>query len=113
MDTTNNNMSVKWKPMNWVSTYAFSNPKKMGPLTKQFIKYVKSADEYSMKATKRGFYKIIGKELHPGNNSNFFASIKDAGIVKLNKEWNGSYNEYWYTKGSNWNAFLNGNLKRG
>ena len=76
------------------------------------MKYVRSAEKYGMKATKRGFYKIIGRKYTPGNNSTFFASIKDAGIVELHKEWNGSYTESWYTKGLNWNNYLNGNLER-
>ena len=103
---------VKWKPNSWVSRYQFNNPDRMGPLTKSFMKYVRSAEKYGMKATKRGFYKIIGRKYTPGNNCTFFASIKDAGIVELHKEWNGSYTESWYTKGLNWNNYLNGNLER-
>ena len=42
----------------------------------------------------------------------FFASIKDAGIVDLHQEWNGSYTESWYRKGDNWFAYLEGKLER-
>ena len=100
---------VKWKPNCWLSRYQFNNPDEIGPLTKKFMKYIRSAEKYDMKATKKGFYNIIGRKYKPGNNSTFFASIKDAGIVELNTEWNGSYRESWYTKGSNWNHYLNGN----
>ncbi len=115
MDTTlktSNTPVVTWKPTCWVSGYGFSNPKNMGPLTKSFMKYVRSCEAYKQKATKRGFYKLMNREHRPGHNSTFFAAIKDAGIVTLNKKWNGSYNETWYIKGPNWNNYLNGNLRR-
>ena len=54
----------------------------------------------------------MGKKLVKGNMCTFFASIKDAGIVDLHQEWNGSYTDSWYTIGPNWNHYLNGNLKR-
>ena len=105
-------MKVKWKSNSWVSRYQFNNPDRIGPLTKKFMKYVRSAEKYSMKATKRGFYNVIDRKLTPGNNCTFFASIKDAGIVELHTEWNGSYRESWYTRGHNWNNYLLGNLER-
>ena len=106
-------MEKEWKPMNKLSNYSFSDPKRMGHLTKDFMKYIRSAEKYGLKVTKRGFYKVLGRKLHPGNNCTFFASIKDAGIVELHKEWNGSYTESWYTKGPNWDTYLDGFLKRG
>ena len=109
----NNMNKVLWKSNNRISSYQFSNPYKMGPLTKKFMKYIRSAEVYGMKATKKGFYKVINRKLVPGNNCTFFAAIKDAGIVELHTEWNGSYRESWYTKGSNWNHYLDGNLERG
>ena len=68
---------------------SFNNVNKAGPLTKQFIKFIKSCEKYGCKATKRGFYKIMGRELYPGNNSTFFSAIRASGIVTLNTEWNG------------------------
>jgi hypothetical protein len=106
-------MEEYWKPTSWLSNYKFENPDKMGPLTKKFMKYVKSANEYGMKATKKGFYKLLNRKLVPGNNCTFFASIKDAGIVELHQGWNGSYTESWYTKGKNWDTYLDGYLRRG
>jgi len=105
---------AKWKckANNHVSRYQFSNPHKMGPLTRKFMKYVRSAEKYGIKATKRGFYNILNRKLTPGNNTTFFAAIKDAGIVELNTEWTGSYRESWYTKGSNWDNYLNNGLER-
>ena len=87
---------------------SFNNINKAGPLTKQFIKFIKSCEEYDRKATKRGFYKIMGRELYPGNNSTFFSAIRASGIVTLNTEWNGSFKEHWYTTGPNWSSYLNG-----
>jgi len=104
---------ILWKSNNFQSSYTFSNPDRMGYWTKAFMKYIRSADEYGMKATKRGFYKIMGKKLTKGNMCTFFASITQADIVTATKEWNGSFTECIYTKGSNWNNYLNGNLKRG
>ena len=37
---------------------------------------------------------------------------KDAGIVTATKEWNGKFTECKYTKGPNWKAYLDGNLRR-
>jgi len=105
-------MKETWKPKSFISNYSFSDPDRMGSLTKNFMKYIRSANKYSMKATKKGFYKVLGRKLHPGNNCTFFASIKDAGIVELHQKWNGSYRESWYTKGPNWNTYLDGNLSR-
>ena len=106
------NNKIIWKSNSAQSSYQFNNPNRMGYFTKGFMKYVKSAEKYELKATKQGFYKIMGKELVKGNMCTFFASIKDAGIVDLHKKWNGSYTEAWYTKGSNWNAYLEGKLER-
>ena len=42
--------------------YTFSDINKAGPLTKDFMKFIRSCDKYKRKATKRGFYKIIKRE---------------------------------------------------
>ena len=104
---------VIWKGNSFQSSYTFSNPNRMGYFTKAFMKYVKSADKYGMKATKKGFYKIMDKKLTSGHMCTFFASIAQAGIVFIEKKWNGSYTECVYTIGPNWYHYLNGNLKRG
>ena len=88
--------------------YTFSDIKRAGPLTKSFMKFIRSCDKYGRKATKRGFYKIIKREWAPGNNCTFFSAIKQAGIVELHQKWNGSYKESWYSKGLNWNSYVNG-----
>ena len=92
--------------------YTFSDINNAGHLTKSFMKYIRSAEEYGVKATKRGFYKIIKKEWAPGNNCTFFSAIKQSGIVELHQKWNGSYRESWYTKGHNWNDYVNGTFNK-
>ena len=88
--------------------YTFSDINQAGPLTKSFMKYIRSAKKYNVKATKRGFYKVINREWAPGNNSTFFSAIRQSGIVTMNKEWNGNYTECYYEQGPNWNDYING-----
>ena len=42
----------------------------------------------------------------------FFAAIKDANIVEAEKKWNGKFTECIYTRGYNWNVYLQGRLRR-
>ena len=104
---------VKWECNNFQCTYKFENPDKGGWWIKNFMKYIKSCEKYGMKATKRHFLKVIGKSDKPSGYMNtFFAAIKDANIVELHKEWNGSFTESTYTRGYNWNNYLKGKLRR-
>ena len=96
----------KWLP----GGYTFNDYKQAGPLTKSFIKFVSSADKYGMKATKKGFYKIMKRELRPGHNCTFFSAIKHSGIVLAHKVWNGQFKECSYTKGPNWNKYIKGEI---
>jgi hypothetical protein len=105
---------VIWKCNNFQCTYKFENPNKGGWWINNFMKYIRSCEAYNKVATKRSFMKLIGKDNLPkGYMNTFFAAVKDSGIVELNKEWNGSFTECIYTRGPNWNHYLNGNLKRG
>ena len=103
---------VKWSG-NSQCTYKFENPNNEGWWIKNFMKYIRSCERYNMKATKRHFMKLTGKPLTHGHMNTFFAAIKDASIVELHQEWNGSFTESTYTRGVNWNNYLNGNLERG
>ena len=94
-------------------TYKFENPNKEGWWIKNFMKYIRSCDKYCMVATKRHFLKVVGKSSQPSGYMNtFFAAVKDAGIVRVQKEWNGKFTECIYCRGPNWNAYLEGRLKR-
>ena len=103
---------VLWKG-NFQCTYKFENPSKGGWWIKNFMKYIRSCEAYGKTVTKRGFIILIGKsDLPSGYMNTFFAAAKDAGIVTTTKEWNGKFTECVYTKGPNWEHYLNGNLKR-
>ena len=88
--------------------YTFSDINKAGPLTKSFMKFIRSCEKYKRKATKRGFYKIIKREWAPGNNSTFFSAIRQSGIVFMHIDWNGEYRDCDYKKGPNWNSYVKG-----
>ena len=99
---------TKKKKFYFAGNMTFSDINKAGYLTKLFMKYIKSAEKYNMDATKRGFYKIIGKDYSPGHNSTFFSAIRQSGIVELHSEWTGTYKKYWYEKGPMWDRYVNG-----
>ena len=112
---------VKWSG-NRQCTYKFENPNKEGWWIKNFMKYIRSCEIYGMVATKKHFLKVLGlKHRNKGNinrvhgksyMNTFFAAAKDAGIVAIHKEWNGKYTECTYTRGYNWNVYLEGRLRR-
>ena len=95
-------------------TYKFENPAKEGWWIKNFMKYIRSCEKYGKIATKRHFLKLVlgTQEYGRGHMNTFFAAAKDAGIVELHKEWNGKFTESTYTRGYNWNVYLQGRLKR-
>ena len=103
----------QWVCNNFQCSYTFSNPDKGGWWIKNFMKYIKSCEKYGMKAKKRHFMKVIKKSDKPNGYMNtFFAAVKDAGIVTATKEWNGSFTECTYTRGTNWDTYLEGKLER-
>ena len=94
-------------------TYKFENPNKEGWWIKNFMKYIRSCEKYGKVATKRYFLKLVLKDGHgKGYMNTFFAAAKDDGIVDVDKKWNGKFTECTYTKGLNWNVYLEGILKR-
>ena len=102
---------VYWTNGTTNNMYSFNNFNRRGPFTAKFMKFVESCETYGKPATKRAFYKLIGREMLPGNMNTFFHAIKEAGIVTAHKEWNGSFTECTYTMGPNWNVYLNNNLR--
>ena len=105
---------VTWKCNSFQCTYKFENPDKGGEWIKNFMKYIRSCEKYGMKATKRHFLKLIlNKGYGKGYMNTFFAAVKDAGIVTATKEWNGKFTECIYSRGPNWDVYLEGRLKRG
>ena len=81
----------------------FRYPPKEGSLTKVFVDFVKN----NPGKTRKEFYDYIGREYSPGNNSSFFAAIKDAGIVNLTRKGR----QFVYTIGPNHEAWTEGRLK--
>ena len=104
---------VEWTG-NRQCTYKFENPNKEGWWIKNFMKYIRSCEVYGKTATKRVFLRLVLKEGKYGKNhmNTFFAAAKDAGIVHLHQIWNGKFTESTYTRGGNWNAYLEGRLRR-
>ena len=93
-------------------TYKFENPNKEGWWIKNFMKYIRSCERYGMVATKKHFLKLVGKRNDNSYMNTFFCAVKDAGIVTLHKKWNGKFTESTYTRGYNWNVYLEGRLRR-
>ncbi len=102
---------VEWRG-NRQCTYKFENPNKEGWWIKNFMKYIRSCEKYGKVATKRHFMKVVGKRNDNSYMNTFFCAVKDANIVELHKEWNGKYTECTYTRGYNWNVYLEGRLRR-
>ena len=102
---------VEWSG-NTQCTYKFENPNKEGWWIKNFMKYIRSCEKYGRVATKRHFMKVVGKRNDNSYMNTFFCAVKDANIVELHKEWNGKFTECTYTRGYNWNVYLEGRLRR-
>ena len=103
---------VEWKCNNFQCSYKFENPNKEGWWIKNFMKYIRSCEKYDMPATKRHFMKVVGKRNDNSYMCTFFAAVKDAGIVTLHKTWNEIFTDCVYTRGPNWDAYLEGRLRR-
>ena len=104
---------VYWTNGTTNNMYSFNNFDRRGPFTAKFMKFVESCEKYGKPATKRAYYKLIGKSLvdYPSNNNTFFHAIKEAGIVTATKSWNGKFTDCVYTKGPNWDTYLNNKLR--
>jgi len=77
--TNENNDNIDWELNNSTATIKFIYPPKSGSLTKLFIDFIYN----NPGSTRQDFYKFINREYTPGNNSQFFAGIKDSGILEL------------------------------
>jgi hypothetical protein len=95
-----------WRSKNIQSTYSFS---RRSNLADSFTNYIKKTKPGF--ATRNGFLESIGKPTSPGMLSTFFASIKDAGIVIL-KRGKKKEENFYYTLGPNYKAYLEGKLRR-
>jgi hypothetical protein len=108
---------VFWTAQNVQSKYTFTKPE--GTLAEKFTNYILNSEKKGQYATKVGFLKILFKERNrdisdmkiQGYISLFFASIKDAGIVKLNRNASGTP-RFYYTLGDNYDKWKQGKLRR-
>ena len=94
-----------WDATSWVSSYAFKYPPKQGTMTQMFTDYLKE----NPRRTSNQFYEdVLGRSRPRGHNNMFFASIKDAGIVKLERKGR----QFVYSLGPNYDTWTQGKLLR-
>jgi len=94
-----------WDAQSWVSSYAFKYPPRMGTMTQKFTDYLQE----NPKRTANQFYEdVLGYSRPRGHNNMFFASIKDAGIVKMERQGR----QFVYSLGPNYDDWTRGKLLR-
>ena len=91
-----------WQPSRYNTSISFKYPPKKGSLTQMFVDFVKN----NPGKTRKEFYDYIGREYRPGNNSEFFATINNAGIVQMER----SGRQFVYRLGPNYEAWTEGRL---
>lgn len=93
-----------WGSSNVSSTYSFKKPGS-SKLAEKFINYIKEQNSKNEPATRKDFLIKNYGHANRGFLTTFFSSIKDAGIVKIDKNFN-------YSIGPNYEKYLQGKLRR-
>ena len=94
-----------WETQSYVSSYTFEYPPRKGTMTQLFVNYIKQ----NPKSTANDFYMDIYNYPRPrGHNNMFFASIKDSGIVKMERRGR----QFVYSLGPNYSSWTKGKLLR-
>ena len=94
-----------WSPDSYVSSFTFKYPPRKGTMTQKFVDYLKSFPE----STSKEFYEdVLGYSRPRAHNNMFFSSIKDSGIVKMERRGR----QFVYSLGPNYEAWKNGRLLR-
>jgi len=93
-----------WRPNNILSTYTFGR-NTSDSLANKFTDYIKSQNKENKPATRRDFLEKMGYKSDRGFLSTFFASIKNAGIVTMDRK-----NEYYL--GPNYEKYKEGKIER-
>ena len=94
-----------WDAQSQVSSYTFKYPPKKGSMTQLFTDYLKD----NPRSTPNDFYEdVLGYARPRAHNTMFFASIKDSGIVKMER----SGRQFVYSLGPNHKAWTQGRLLR-
>ena len=94
-----------WQPESYVSSYKFNYPPREGTMTRKFVDYLKQ----NPKSTANKFYEdVLGYSRPRAHNAMFFASIKDSGIVKMERQGR----QFVYSLGPNYQEWVEGRLLR-
>ncbi len=96
--------TIYWRPNNIASTYKFRYPPHENSLTNRFLTFIKE----NPGSTASEFYESEGRTRRPGHNSMFFGSIKDAGLVRMERKGR----QFVYYLGPNYKAWTQDKLKR-
>ena len=94
-----------WDAQSYVTSYTFKYPPKKGSMTQLFTDYLKD----NPRSTSNDFYEdVLGRPRPRAHNNMFFAAIKDAGIVKMERQGR----QFVYSLGPNYDAWTQGKLLR-
>ena len=94
-----------WEANSYVSSYQFNYPPRKGTMTQKFIEYIKE----NPGRTSNQFYEdVLGYPRPRAHNNMFFSSIKDSGIVKMERKGR----QFVYSIGPNYSAWTKGKLLR-
>ena len=94
-----------WESTSYVSSFQFKYPPREGTMTQKFTDYLKG----NPRRTSQQFYEeVLGYPRPRAHNNMFFSSIKDSGIVKMEREGR----QFVYSLGPNYSAWTKGKLLR-
>jgi len=94
-----------WRANSYVSTFKFKYPPREGTMTQRFVDYLKQ----NPRKTSNQFYEdVLGYPRPRAHNNMFFSSIKDSGIVKMERQGR----QFVYSLGPNYQAWVEGRLLR-
>jgi hypothetical protein len=94
-----------WDSTSYVSSYVFKYPPKPGSMTQRFTDYLQ---EFPRRTSNQFYEDVLGHPRPRGHNNMFFASIKDSGIVKMERKGR----QFVYSLGPNYEAWTQGKLLR-
>ena len=94
-----------WEPNSYVSSFQFNYPPRKGTMTQKFVDYLGE----NPRSTSNQFYEdVLGYPRPRAHNNMFFSSIKDSGIVKMERKGR----QFVYSIGPNYSAWTKGKLLR-
>jgi hypothetical protein len=94
-----------WESNSYVSSFQFNYPPRKGTMTQKFVDYLGE----NPRSTSNQFYEdVLGYPRPRAHNNMFFSSIKDSGIVKMERKGR----QFVYSIGPNYSAWTQGKLLR-